>query len=343
MVSWTRTVGVVTLTASLVVAGAGMALAQDTVEITDNPTAELCPADGSTVVIGYDTFSDTQEFAAARWAGLQDWADELGCIEWVKTVDNADGATALANVKTFINREVDGVLLLQVIADAQAGIIQELDEAGIPVMATDIVAPGAPFLSASDRGVGESAGMALAEAFGASGSTAEPWVLLGKVPAAGAEVGKRMEGAQEVLQTELGIPDDRVVAIEVNQQTADEAFSAALQVQGIIPDDVPVLVTGVNDEIVLGMYRALTQADRGRTLHVVGIGGLSAGLEATCSFDDWVGTVDYDPYGQTAYIVSMVLNQVAGNAIPDVFFTPADVVDAAGVAEKYPESCSAEG
>lgn len=309
-------------------------------EITVTPSPDLCPTDGSTWQIGYDTFSDTQEFAAARWEGLQMWEQELGCIEFIKVVDNADGATALANVRTLINREVDAVLLLQVVSDAQAGIISELDDAGIPVMATDIVAPGAPFLSASDADVGAQAGMALVEAFRETGSDASPWVILGKVPAAGEVVGRRMVNAERVLGEELGIPAEQILTVEVNQQTSEEAFNATRQLQARIPDGVPVLVTAVNDELALGIFQALDQADRDRELIVVGIGGLSAGLQATCEFDAWRGTVDYDPYGQTGYIVSELLLLLNGVDVPDEFYTPTEVATPEVVAEKYPEQCN---
>lgn len=310
-----------------------------TEELSATPTTDLCPEDGSKWTIGYDTFSDSQEFAAARWKGLQMWEQELGCIEFIKAVDNADGATALANVNTFINRGVDSVLLLQVVSDAQAGIVKALDEAGIPVMATDIIAPGAPFLSGSDQGVGEQAGAALAEAYQASGSTETPWVVLGDVPVAGPEVAKRMQGAKQVLQDELGIPDDQFLTVEVNQQTAEEAYNGARQVQGRIPDGAPVLITAVNDELALGIYEALEQAGRDRDLTVVGIGGLSAGLGAVCQYDDWVGTVDYDAVGQTGYIVDELMRMMNEQPVPEIFYTPTEVVDRAAVQEKYPEAC----
>jgi ribose transport system substrate-binding protein len=304
------------------------------------PSTDLCPEDGGTWVIGYDTFSDSQEFAAARWKGLQMWEDELGCIEFVKAVDNADGATALANVKTFINRDVDAVHLLQVVSDAQAGIVKALDDAGIPVMATDIIAPGAPFISGSDRGVGEQAGEALVSAYNESGQTEQPWVILGDVPVAGPEVAKRMQGAKDVLQEGLDIPDDQFLTVEVNQQTAEEAYNGARQLQGRIPDDVPVLITAVNDELALGIYQALDQAGRGRDITVVGIGGLSAGLGAVCEFDEWAGTVDYDAVGQTGYIVDELLKMINGQPVPEIFYTPTEVVDREAVQEKYPEACS---
>ncbi|MEE8600309.1 sugar ABC transporter substrate-binding protein [Euzebya tangerina] len=310
-------------------------------EITATPTADLCPDDGTTYVVGYDTFSESQEFAAARFDGLQMWEEELGCIEIIRAVDNADGATALANVRTFINREVDGVLLLQVVSDAQAGIVQELDEAGIPVMATDIAAPGAPFLSASDAEAGVQAGEALVAAHQDSGAEESPWVVLVKVPAAGEVVGQRMAEAERVITEQLDVPSEQVVSVEVTQQTSEEAFNATRQAQGVIPDDVPVLVTAVNDELALGAFQALDQADRGRTLTVVGIGGLSAGLQATCQFDQWAGTVDFDPFGQTGYIVSMMLRLMSGQDVPDEFFTPTEVIGPEQVAERYPEQCPA--
>lgn len=308
-------------------------------ELAAEPSTDLCPDDGSRLVFGYDVFSDTQEFAAARWEGMQEWADRLGCIEFVKAVDNADGATALANVKTFINRDVDGVLLLQVVSDAQAGLVRALDAAEIPVMATDIVAPGAPFLSASDQGAGEQAGQALVDAYRESGATDTPWVVLGKTPVAGPEVARRMEGAQQVLEKELGVPGDQFLTVDVNQQTAQEAFDRARQIQGRIPEGSTVLVTAVNDEIALGTFRALSRSGRDFDIRVVGIGGLSAGLQAVCQFPEWYATIDYDGRGQTGFIIDGLMRMAAGQEIPEVFHTPTAPATRDVVAEKYPEQC----
>ena len=75
------------------VALGGLAAASAT--IIGNPTKAQCPSGGKVFTVGYDTFSDSQEFAAARWKGLQYWQKTLGCIKFTKLTDNADGTTAL--------------------------------------------------------------------------------------------------------------------------------------------------------------------------------------------------------------------------------------------------------
>jgi ABC-type sugar transport system substrate-binding protein len=126
-----------------------------------HPTAALC--NGKTYTIGYDVFSDTQEFAAAMTKNMQQVADQLGCVKIITLTDNADPATALANVKTFVERKVDGVVLFQVIASAQAGLMDTLNAAHIPALAVAVPAPGAPFMSISDKEAGKLAGTNLAD------------------------------------------------------------------------------------------------------------------------------------------------------------------------------------
>ena len=308
--------------------------------IVGKPTKALCPAGGKKFTIGYDTFSDSQEFAAARWKGLQYWQKTLGCISFIKLTDNADGSTALANVKIFVNRKVDGVLLLQVVASAQAGIVKLLQKADIPVMATDIAAPNTPFLSASDAGVGVQAAKGLVAAYKARHITGSPYIVRVDVPVAGPGVAKRMINAKVTLAKAFpGLPSNHFVTVKVNQQTANEAYAGMRNALSLIPSNVPVLLTGVNDELTLGAYRALKQAGKGWKIVVVGIGGLSAGLKATCTYSDWAGTVDFAPYGQTGYIVSEMLALMKGQSVPAAFYTPAQVVNKALVKKLYPAQC----
>jgi ABC-type sugar transport system substrate-binding protein len=324
----------------LMAAGAAFGgLSAATASIVGSPTKALCPPGGKVLTIGYDTFSDSQEFAAARWKGLQNWQKTLGCVKFIKLTDNADGSTALSNVKIFVNRNVDGVLLLQVVASAQAGIVNLLKSHHIPVMATDIAAPNTPYLSASDHLVGVQAGRALAAGYKKLHTTTQPWLVLGTIPPAGPAVQRRMDGAKTTLQQLLHIPNNHVISLPINQQTGADAFNAMRSSDSLIPSNAPVLLTADNDELTLGAYRELKQSGKGRKLVVVGIGGLSAGLKSVCKYPDWAGTVDFAPYKQTGYIVSEMLALMKGQKVPANFYTPTQVVNRALVKKLYPEDC----
>lgn len=315
------------------------AITASSATIVGTPTKALCPPGGKVFTVGYDTFSDSQEFAAARWKGLQYWQKTLGCIKFIKLTDNADGTTALSNVKIFVGRKVNGVLLLQVVASAQAGIVNLLKANHIPVMATDIAAPNTPYLSASDHLAGVQAGQALAAGYKKLHTSTAPWVVLGTIPPAGPAVQRRMDGAKATLQKLLHIPSNHFISLPINQQTAADAFNAMRSSDALIPSNAPVLVTADNDELTLGIYNELKQSGKGRKFVIVGIGGLSAGLQSVCKYSDWAGTVDFAPYKQTGYIVSEMLALMKGQKVPATYYTPTQVVTKALDKKLYPADC----
>jgi ABC-type sugar transport system substrate-binding protein len=308
------------------------------IPITATPTKAMCG--GKTYTFGYDVFSDSQEFAVARWSGMQHWQKVLGCIKWIKMTDNGSGTTALSNVQILANQNVNAMLLLQVDASAQAGIVKLLKAKHIPVLASDIPAPGAPFFSASDAVAGTQAGQGLVAAYKHDHLTQKPYVVLVDTPVAGPQVAKRMRNAKAaILKAFPGLPSSHFVKVNVSLQTATEAYNNTKNAESLIPAGVPVLVTGVNDNITLGAYQALHAAHKGKPLIVIGIGGLNEGLQAVCKDSAWAGTVDFAPYRQTGYIVSELLRLAQGKSVPSTFFSPTQVVNRAMVKKLYPSAC----
>ena len=321
-------------------AAANAAKAGTATSIVGTPTKAMCPTGKKVYTVGYDVFSDSQQFAVARWQGMQHWEKTLGCIQFIRLDDNGSGATALENVRIFVSRKVNAVLLLQVVASAQAGLVDTLKAAHIPVLASDIPAPGVPFFSASDVAAGIEAGQALAAAYKQRHLTTLPYVVLLNPPAAGPDVARRMENARAVIAKAFpGMPSSHFLLVDIPQQTIAEAYTETRDAEPRIPANVPVLVTADNDDAALGAYEALSAAGKGDPLLVVGIGGLTDGLQATCRYPDWVGTVDYAPYAQAGYLTSELLLMLAGKPVPNTFYSPSQVVHKAQVKKLYPQDC----
>ncbi|HEV2514339.1 MAG TPA: sugar ABC transporter substrate-binding protein [Devosia sp.] len=303
-----------------------------------NPTPALCA--GKTYTIGYDVFSDVQEFAAAMTGDMKAVASALGCVEFVVLTDNVDPATALSNVKTFVERKVDGVVLFQVVASAQKGIMDTLDAAGIPAIAVAVPAPGAPFMSIEDQESGRIAGRNLADSLVAAGKADTAVLLLGEFPAGGDAVLARANGVLEGLREKLpNFPDSQVVRVD-GGASADSGYTAAISVLSKLPADSAIAVTAVNDDVVAGLARALQTNGRTENVYVAGMGVVApSGAKFVCASPLYVGGVAFYPENWGKYIVPAILAKIQGKDLPEVTYLPQQWASKADVVAAYPDTC----
>jgi ribose transport system substrate-binding protein len=305
-----------------------------------NPTKDLCPADGSTLVFGYDTFNDKQDYVVSFDEGLQKVADELGCIEIVELVDNIDAATALANMRTFVQREVDGVILFQVVADAQEGVMNILNEAGIPAVAHAVPAPGAKYISPGDEDAGRSAAQGLADAFAERASGESPWLVLGAESIVGPVGVDRVDRVPEYLKDiGLEVPAEQVIVVDTDG-TPDNAYRLTLSATQQIPEGATVMFTGINDDVVGAMARALAQNGFTDTTIGAGMGALfPSGVKLMCETPAMAGTVDFLPETMGTMIIPALIAMIngQGDEVPDVINPPTAFLDKAAANQKYPD------
>jgi len=304
-----------------------------------NPSAAMC--NGKHYTIGYDVFSDTQEFAAAMTQNMKDVASKLGCVDIVVLSDNADAATALSNVKTFVQRKVDGVVLFQVIASAQAGIMNTLNAAKIPAVAVAVPAPGTPFLSISDLDSGKMAGEHLADVVLSKGQDKNAVALVGAFPAGGQSTIDRATGVTAGIRSKIAdFPNSRVITVD-GGATADSGYQAVTNVLSKLPSGAPIMVTGVNDDVISGMVRALQTAGRTTNVYTAGMGVVSpSGAKYVCNSPLYVGGVGFFPETWGTYVIPAILDQMQGKSLPSATYIPEKWMEASDVKSTYPSACS---
>lgn len=301
-----------------------------------DPSPDLCK--GKQYTIGYDSFSDSQPFAVSVAKNLDEAAAKMGCVKLVKLVDNLDPQTALANVKTLIQQKVDGVILFQVLADAQPGIARALEQAGIPAVATAVPAPGVPFISANDRGAGEQAGKALGEAFVDKHQDGEmPYLIVGGRPAGGPVDKQRADGIIAGVKSVIpDLPDANVQVID-SKAVQDESYARTLDALSRVPAGKPVLIGGENEEVVAGMYRAAKQRKRDDLL-VAGLGGDETGMKLVCTeTDHYVGTVQFAPEKWGDWLLPAMIAEIQKAGLPDTVYIPTTVQTKADIQKAYPD------
>jgi len=304
-----------------------------------SPRPELCEGRDK-IVVGYDVFSDTQDYVVAMNENLATVAEEMGgCVEFITTVDNLDPAVALANVQTFIQRRVDAVLLFQVVASGQPGIMAILNEAGIPTIAHAVPADaGSTFISQSDIEVSELNGKTLVAGVKERYPGETPFVILGNQPAVGVVSENRVDHQADVIRAAFPeMTDDDVVFVETDG-TPDDAFNKTLNIIAKVPTDRPILISGINDDVVVSMFRALDQSGKSGKLIAVGINAaFPIAIEAMCKNEQFIASVDFAPGTLGRYMVPALLAVVDGVELPDVITVPVKLVTKADVPALYPD------
>jgi ABC-type sugar transport system substrate-binding protein len=282
----------------------------------------LC--DGKHYTIGFDTFSDTEAFAVNVLKGLKDSASELGCVEIVTLVDNADPATAVSNVRSLVQQDVDGVILFQVIAAANEGIAKILEAAGRPAVSISAAAPGIPFIFPDEAAAGALAGTELAKATSAEfGADADPYLIVGGFPEGGDGVVARTDGivsGATAVFPELG--GDHVIEVDTKADPPT-ANARTLDALANVPAGAPIMLSGISDSTTNAMYQAVVRDGREDDATVVAIGGAApSGLQFVCDNEAYAGVVAYQPEIDATFMLTAVLAERRGQDVPDVVNTP---------------------
>ena len=332
------------IAASLTLIVTGMASAQSPSAGADpvvpgmgNPTPEIC--EGNSYVLGYDVFSDTENFAAATIEGMNRVAEQLGCVELVTLIDNADPIQAVANAKTFVQREVDGAMLFNVIAAAGPGMATELNAAGIPLSSIVVKVEGAPFLGVDEYNAGFTGGEALAQAFAAKYPGEVPYAINGRFDASGADSGiPRMDGFRDGIKSIFpDLPADTYLEIDT-AATPATASANTLSVLNRVPADGKIILGGINDENTYAMFQATRQAGRQDNVMVMGIGGVKpTGLEFVCQNPQYAGVVGFFPENWPAYMLPTTIAVIQGKEVPAFTGIPTEIITRENINEFYPD------
>lgn len=295
-----------------------------------NPSADQCA--GNTYDLGFDVFSDNESFALKVREGIDRVAAEMGCVTVTALSDNVDPIKAVENVKIFLQQGKDGVMLAQVIAAAQPGIVAELQAAGVPGVATFVPAPGIPFVDQDNFRSGEKAGEALGEAGKAAWGDEVPYLLIGSFQEGGELSIARMDGYLPGVQKAYpNLPPANVIDVPTAADPA-QANTNTANVLSKIPKGSKILLGGINDDNTLAMVQAIKNANKDYDFLAIGQG--ASVLDAICT-GDLYGSVAYFPENYGAYLIPSVIGMIQGQAVPEFVELPTVVLTKANLGEYY--------
>ncbi|MCB1499371.1 MAG: sugar ABC transporter substrate-binding protein [Bauldia sp.] len=295
------------------------------------------PRNGDKYVIAFANLDRGISFCSKVEEGIVKNAEAAG-IELVIADNNLDGATALTNAESFINRNVDYVIEFQTDANFGATIMQKMDDADIKVTAIDIPMPGSTFFGANNPKSGYMGGVYLGQAaikkFGAD-KVKEGYFILGDLPQSGAVPAMRTGGQLAgFLAAVEGFPEDHVITIDT-KNTLEESFAQTNNVLGRIPEGVPIMTTAINDQATTGTIRAVKQAGREADLIAVGMGADE--LATMMAEPTFVASVGYFPERYGNFLVPMALAELSGIDLPPTVLMTHVMVDKGNICNYYPD------
>jgi ribose transport system substrate-binding protein len=239
-----------------------------------------CQSSPPKKTIGVSVLTLTNPFFKEIADKITDEAGKHG-YEVVVTSGEFDVARQQNQVKDFIVRRVNAIVLCPCDSKAIGPVIQEANQAGIPVFTADIacLAPGANVVShiATDNlGGGKEAAKAMIEALGEAGGKI---VILDFKPAESCIL--RVQGFKEVIEAHNR---DRasgkiIIAAELpGDGQKDKGYKAAEDALQAHPDLVGIFA--INDPSALGARAALEKAGKADQVKLIGFDGQPEGKQA---------------------------------------------------------------
>ncbi|MCJ8323405.1 MAG: sugar ABC transporter substrate-binding protein [Rhizobiales bacterium] len=312
-------------------------------ELVAAATAVNPPNNGENYVIGFANLARNAPFFTLVEDGIVANGEAAGAKVLV-TDNNFDGATALANAESYLRRDVDYVIEFQTDANFGPTIMQKMNAEGINVTAIDIPMPGATFMGANNSRSGFMGGNYIGQAAQAKWGDVvgtDGYLVVGNLPQSGAIPAMRTDGQIAGFLAEFpDFSEDRVITIDT-KGTLEEGFRVMSDLIGRIPEGAPIIGLAINDQSILGMLRAVQQADRSDDAIFVGMGADESATMVTEA--GFLASVGYFPENYGNYLIPIALMELAGVDVPAAVLVDHVMVTSGTACNFYPESACTEG
>jgi simple sugar transport system substrate-binding protein len=264
---------------ALTVAACGGDGSSDTSEGDGAGTTEASGDSGELITVGFAQTGSESGWRSANTESMQAAFSEENGFELVFNAADNDPAAQIAAVRSFINQGVDAIVIAPIVEDGWDDVLQEAQDAGIPVILEDRTVTASEDLYAAWVGLdfrreGVYAGEWAAETFG---DTPTRMVVLegttGSAPA-----NDRAEGFDEaVADTAIEKIDSQTG--EFTRDGGKAVMEGFLQVHGVDGID---LVYAHNDDMALGAIEAIEAAGGtpGTDIQIVSIDAVHDGMQA---------------------------------------------------------------
>jgi ribose transport system substrate-binding protein len=156
-------------------------------------------------------------------------------------------------------------------------------------------------------------------------------------PAAGPIPQLRIDGEDYgIRQIVPSLPKSALFELSAGSGTIGSAQSIVAALLPRIPSGNHIVVSGINDESVLGAVRAIQLANRESSAIYGSQGADGEGLIEIRTNPQWVGDTAYFPEFYGKFITQLVQEMKAGKTIDPYQFMPRVFLDSQNVAQYYP-------
>jgi ABC-type sugar transport system substrate-binding protein len=272
------------------------------------PAAEAPAAAGETYQIAFSVPAMSFPFFVHMEKQVRDEAEKLGNVEII-TLDGQDDTTKqVADLEGVIAKGYDGLIVSPRTSEGVAPVIQQVIDAGIPVVTIDRTAQGVTGLLAhvgADNVIGgEEQGKAILSLFPDGAKIIE---LLG-TPGASPAI-DRSAGLHNIIDPAGNI---EVPCQQTGNFTRDDGLTVTENCLASNPD-VQAIVAA-NDDMALGAIEAVKAA--GLDLPILGFDALPEALLAVRD-GGMYGTVEQFPGGQSRTALQTILNFIVDGVQPE--------------------------
>jgi ribose transport system substrate-binding protein len=283
--------------------------------------------------IGYASQTEDSPFVVAVTQSIR-WAAGQYQVELVTFDNKYSPSVALRNAEQMIREGVQLAIEFQVYERIAPKISDLFQEAGIPLIAIEVPHPGATFFGIDNYRVGMLAGKTLAQAAKKNWSGDVEEILLLELEIAGSLPHLRMLGAESALREVLPA-QDRILHLDTRGEFL-RAFETVRRHLRRTPER-RTLITGINDDAVLGALRAFEEAGRRKLCLAVGLGGFpDARQELRKPGSRLIGSLAFFPERYGEGVLRLALAVLNGKEHPPTVHTTPEMLTSRNVDHFYP-------
>jgi ribose transport system substrate-binding protein len=283
---------------------------------------------------------------------LGDGVVNAGKVAGVKVTrynNNLDGPTTLNNARLMVQDQPDVILEYTGVEGIGASLKRLFTDAKIPYIAINIPVPGGYWFNLVNREIGRDTAKIVVPIAKAKGWTAaDTTVILVQSSQAGTEVNDCVRYFYTTAAADMGL--DRVAPGDITalttsigksgyqvdgKGTLEVSYTAVKNELQTLPPDRHILLYSINDDSVLGAWRAITEAKREGNTIVAGLGGSQAALKELRENPQWVaeGSIFTANWGE--YLIAMGVAVVNGVKPPPLTKSPQIVLTKQTVDKYY--------
>jgi ribose transport system substrate-binding protein len=267
-----------------------------------------------------------------------------GVMEAAKVADikasrynnNLDGPTTLNNARLMIQDQPDVILEYTAVEGIGASLKRLFNDAKIPFIAINIPVPGGIWFNLVNKEIGrDTANVVVPIAKSKGWTAADTTVIIVQGSQAGTEVNDCTRYFYVTAADSMGF--DKVAPSDITaltttigksgfqvdgKGTLEVSYTAVKNVLQTLPPNRHILLYSINDDSVLGAWRAITESQRQANTIVAGLGGSVAALKELRSNPQWVaeGSVFSTHWGE--YLMAMAVAISNGVTPPPLTKSP---------------------